>query len=395
MMNSPAPTPFRPKVAAIACGGTGGHLFPGLAVGRELRRRGCEVILLVSSKKIDVLATEGAGDMEIVTLPAVGLTRGNLLGFAWGFCRSYSLSKKHFRKHRPDFILGMGGFTSAPPVLAGKHLGARTFLHESNSVPGRANRWLGRVVDEAFVYFQSASEELKARCVEVVGMPVRPEFLRLPSRAEARTALGLKPDAPVLLVMGGSQGAEKINELVLGILPQLLEALPTLQFIHLTGPSGFEKASAAYAARPCPAVVRPFLGEMDVALAAADAAVSRAGASSLAEFAACRLPAVLIPYPTAADDHQFHNARAFARSGAARSLQQDVFTPALLAQEVLDLLRNVEQRSAMRLALGAWHRPEAAAQMADRMLSWSGRVQPAPVSMPADPNSPKLEALNV
>ena len=157
--------------------------------------------------------------------------------------------------------------------------------------------------------------------------------------------------------MGGSQGAHKINELILGILPQLLEAMPQLQFVHLTGPDDVEKVRAAYAARQCPAVVRAFLDEMVLALAAADVAVSRAGASSLAEFAACQLPALLIPYPTAADNHQFHNALAFAQSGAARALQQDALSPGLLTLEILALLGNVAQHTAMRQALRARHFP--------------------------------------
>ena len=285
-----------------------GICFRAWRLAGNCARAGCAVTLLVSSKEIDAVAAKAAGDMKIVTLPAVGLSRGNVAGFAWRFGQSYFLSRKYFRKHRPQLVLGMGGFTSAPPVLAGKHAGARAFLHESNSVPGRANRFLARVVDGAFVYFQTAADELSARQVERVGMPVRPEFLQLMPAAAARSALGLKADAPVLLVMGGSQGAGKINELIMGVLPQLRQAMPQLQFIHLTGSADLEKVRAAYAAAGCPAVVRAFLGEMAAALAAADAAVSRAGASSLAELAACQLPAILIPYPTAADNHQFHNA---------------------------------------------------------------------------------------
>ncbi len=370
-MNNCAATSSFPKVAAIACGGTGGHLFPGLAVGRELQRRGCAVTLLVSRKEIDRQAAAAAGEMEVVRLPAVGLARGNAAGFFWRFWQSRRLSSLCFKKRPPQLVLAMGGFTAAPPILAGKGLGARTFLHEANSVPGRANRWLARMVDGAFIYFAAAREGLRARRIEVTGMPVREEFLQLGPAAAARAALGLKADAPVLLVMGGSQGARRINELIAGILPQLLEAMPRLQFVHLTGPDDLEKVRAAYAARQCPAVVRAFLGEMALALAAADVAVSRAGASCLAELAACQLPALLIPYPAAVDNHQFHNALAFARSGAARALEQDALAPGLLTQEILDLLGNAAQRTAMRQALRAWHSPQAAAQIADRMLHWS------------------------
>jgi UDP-N-acetylglucosamine--N-acetylmuramyl-(pentapeptide) pyrophosphoryl-undecaprenol N-acetylglucosamine transferase len=394
-MNKSAATSGLPQVAAIACGGTGGHLFPGLAVGRELRRRGCAVTLLVSCKEIDRHAAAAAGEMEVVRLPAVGLGRGNAPGFLWRFWQSRRMSRLHFTRRPPELALGMGGFTAAPPLLAAKGLGARTFLHESNSIPGRANRWLAPKVDGAFVSFAAARDGLRARRVEVTGTPVRGEFLQLPPAAAARTALGLKADAPVLLVMGGSQGARQINELTAAILPQLLEAEPRLQFVHLTGPDDLEAVRAAYAARPCPALVRAFLDEMALALAAADVAVSRAGASSLAEFAACRLPALLIPYPAAADNHQYYNALAFAQSGAARLLTQDALSPALLTGEIVALLDDAARRTAMRQALRAWHSPDAAAQIADRMLHWTASAQALPDSLLSAPDAPKLGVLHV
>jgi UDP-N-acetylglucosamine--N-acetylmuramyl-(pentapeptide) pyrophosphoryl-undecaprenol N-acetylglucosamine transferase len=290
--------------------------------------------------------------------------------------------------------LAMGGFTAAPPILAAKRLGALTFLHESNTVPGRANRWLAQRVDGAFVYFPAARDGLRARRIEVTGMPVRGEFSRLTPAAAARTALGLKADAPVLLVTGGSQGARAINELMVASLPALLEAVPGLQFVHLTGTRDVEMVRAAYAARRRPAVVRAFLGEMALALAAADAAVSRAGASSLAELAACRLPALLIPYPAAADNHQYHNALAFAQSGAARALEQDALSPELLAREIAALLGDAPRRMAMRQALSLWDFPDAAAQIADRMLHWTARAESLPAPVVPGQDARKLGVLN-
>jgi UDP-N-acetylglucosamine--N-acetylmuramyl-(pentapeptide) pyrophosphoryl-undecaprenol N-acetylglucosamine transferase len=357
--------------AVIACGGTGGHLFPGLTVGGELLRRGCRVTLMVSPRDIDQQAIASISGMETVTLPAVGLNRGGQIRFLVGFCKSYRLARRLFSRQRPDFVLAMGGFVSAPPVLAGKRSGAKTFLHESNSVPGRANRWLARSVDGAFVYFSTAAARLRARSVEVSGMPVRPQFLNPLTPREARIALGLKPEAPLLLIMGGSQGASKVNELVLAALPQLRQAAPDLQFMHLTGPRDAEKVRAMYLAQNAPALVHSFFQEMGVALAAADVAVSRAGASSLAELAARRLPAVLIPYPTAADNHQYFNALAFARSGAARMLQQGTATPAQLTAGILDLAQDAVQHSNMSQALAAWHAPGVAAQIAERILRWN------------------------
>ena len=379
---------------AIACGGTGGHLFPGVAVGEQLRLRGCDVTLMVSPKDVDQQAIRSISGMEIVTLPAVGLSRGNWMGFLLGFWKSYRLARLHFRSRPPKCVLAMGGFISAPPVFAGRHCGANTFLHESNSIPGRANRWLAPWVDGAFVYFPSAAARLRARRVEVAGMPVRPQFRAPLTAAEARRTLGLVADAPVLLVMGGSQGAAKINELVLKILPQLRQAVPNLQFIHLTGSGDFKKVRAGYAAQNAPALVHAFFDEMGTALAAADAALSRAGASSLAEFAARQVPAVLIPYPTAADNHQYFNARAFVQSGAAWMLQQDTATGGQLAGEILDLVRDTLKRSAMQKALGAWHTPGAAAEIAEKILNWgaeSGQsVRAAGVKLKA----PKMGVLN-
>jgi UDP-N-acetylglucosamine--N-acetylmuramyl-(pentapeptide) pyrophosphoryl-undecaprenol N-acetylglucosamine transferase len=363
--------PSRPGVSAvIACGGTGGHLFPGLAVADELRRRGCRVTLMVSPKDVDQQAIASISGMGIVTLPAVGLNRGGLISFSSGFCKSYQMARRLFAQQRPDVVLAMGGFTSAPPVAAGKRSGAKTFLHESNSIPGRANRWLGRWVDGAFVYFSTAAARLRAKRVEVSGMPVRPQFLHSRTQTEARMALGLNPHAPVALVMGGSQGAARINELTLAVIPVLRQGAPDLQFMHLTGARDLEKVQAGYQAHNVAAFVRSFFDDMGTALAAADVAVSRAGASSLAELAARQLPAVLIPYPTAADNHQYFNARAFVQSGAARMLPQESATSGRLANEILELLRDTK-RPAMQQALSAWHVPGAAAHIAERILHWN------------------------
>ena len=165
-------------------------------------------------------------------------------------------------------VLAMGGFTSAPPVLAGQSVGAATFLHESNAIPGRANRWLAQVVHQAFIGFPSAAARLRHPNVLATGTPVRAEFQ--PSDAgAARVALGLQPERPVLLVMGGCQGASGINSLVMQSLPEIMAAIPDLQFLHLTGLAEAESVRAAYADLKLKAVVRPFLTEMELALAAA------------------------------------------------------------------------------------------------------------------------------
>ena len=318
--------------------------------------------------------------MEIITLPAVALQNRNYLSFARSFGQSWRAARKIFKLHPPRAVLAMGGFTSAPPVLAAKKFGAKTFLHESNTIPGRANRFLARFVDGVFIGFPEAVARFRGvpqSRVKVVGTPVRPQFTapeNLVGRdsvgaksSRCRAAFGLDPDHPVILVMGGSQGASGINEMILSALPLLAEK--NWQWLHLTGAKDFEKVRAVYAARGLRAVVKPFLAEMDLALGAATAAVSRAGASSLAELAAMRLPSLLVPFPAAAGNHQFFNARAFEATGAARLLEQKDATPDKVAALLRELIENETARGAIQTALAQWDAPKAAEQIAEHVLS--------------------------
>ena len=354
-----------PRIA-IACGGTGGHLFPGLAVAEELKHHGCAVTLLISPKEVDQQAVKGATGVKIATLPAVGLSRGSGVAFVKGFWRSYSAARFVSRPSRPGRA-GDGGFTSAPPVLAGKRMGAAVFLHESNTIPGRANRWLSWVINQAFVGFGEASPRLHARSAKITGTPARAEF-KPADAAACRSALGLDPQRPVLVVTGGSQGASGLNKLVVNTLPLLAKRLPELQLFHLAGPEDSGKIEEAARAAGIKAVVHSFFAEMHLALGAASVVVSRAGASSLAELAAMRVPAILVPYPAATDDHQQHNAEAFEKTGAAFLLVQSMSTPEALAFKVTELVQNNRMANEMRAALEKWHAPRAAEQIAESIM---------------------------
>jgi UDP-N-acetylglucosamine--N-acetylmuramyl-(pentapeptide) pyrophosphoryl-undecaprenol N-acetylglucosamine transferase len=267
----------------------------------------------------------------------------------------------------------MGGFTGAPPVWVGKDFGAKTFLHESNTIPGRANRLLARFVDEAFIGFSETASRLRVPrgAITHTGTPVRPQFQPREPGA-CRTAFGLDPHRPTILVMGGSQGASGINKLILAALPLLADRVSTWQWLHLTGANDFERVKAAYAARGIEAVVRPFLAEMDLVLGAATVAVSRAGASSLAEIAAISLPSLLVPFPAAADNHQYHNARAFEATGAARLLEQENATPDAVAAVLRELAENETSRVSLQAALASWHAPRAAELIASHILKTIG-----------------------
>jgi len=367
-------SPSSSLLVAIACGGTGGHLFPGLAVGRELVARGCRATLLVSPKEVDQAAVAGLTGLGVATLPATGLQDGRRLAFALGFWRAFHTCSRLFRTRggRPDALLAMGGFTAAPPFLAARLHGAATFLHESNTVPGRANRLLSRFVDRAFIGFPEATTRLRSSACECVGTPVRDAIAQLRKHrdaASARVTLGLDPHRPVLLITGGSQGARGLNRLVSAALPALALAVPDLQFIHLSGTPDLEAVRTAHRPFGQRSVVRPFLAEMHLALAAADAVVSRAGASSMAELAALRLPSVLVPLPTAADNHQAHNADSFVRAGAAIRLDQDSATATELVEAVVSILPGGSHRGGLKMGLERMDRPGAAAGIAEAMLS--------------------------
>ena len=350
---------------AIACGGTGVHLFPGLAVAAQLRQRGCAVAVMISPKEVDQQAVQSARGLEIITLPAVALQNGNYFAFARSFARSWRAARQVFQAHPPSAVLAMGGFTSVPPVLAAKKFGAKTFLHESNTIPGRANRVLARWVDSAFVGFPQAASRLHNRHPVVSGTPVRAEF-QPRDPALCRVRLGLDPHRPTILVVGGSQGASGINRMIISLLPLLGQR--NWQWLHLTGGADFASVQAAYASYGLKAVVKPFSSEMEFALGAASVAVSRSGASSLAEMAAMRLPMLLVPYPTAADNHQLANALAFVCTGAARMLEQKNATPATCLAMLQELVENEQTQAGLRAALVQWHTPRAAEHIADDIM---------------------------
>ena len=235
--------------------------------------------------------------------------------------------------------------------------------------------------------FPEAAKRLHTQKVKVTGTPVRAQF-QPEDAGECRAALGLDPDRPVLLVTGGSQGASGLNDLVIAALPFLAQLAPQLQLFHLTGPGDAEKVTRACAEHKIKAVVRPFFAAMNVALGAASAAISRAGASSLAELAALRVPAILVPYPAATDNHQYYNALAFEKTGAAWLMPQRETKPELLAVKLAELAGNEATREKMRAALATWDAPQAAEQIAESIMQVisARRKAASPAAVTAQPN---------
>ena len=358
--------PFR---AVIACGGTGGHLFPGLAVAEVLHNRGCEVLLFVSEKEIDSTALHAHPQFRSEKLPSVGMPRNRFSPAFIGFLRRCLESQRHslrvFKRFRPDAVLGMGGFTSTPPIIAARLQGIPSFIHESNAIPGRANRFAARFASRVLLGFEdSRSAFAGVECV-VTGTPVRQNLGQPLAREAALKSFGLFPNRQTLLVTGGSQGASGINQLLFKSVPLLDHS--RLQIIHLTGKNDDRLASANYQREEIPHFVAPFHHRMEEAYSAADLVVSRSGASSLSEISRFGLPSVLIPYPFATDDHQSANAAIFTRAGAAETLVEKQTTPEDFARVVGDLLLDDSRRSGMSRAAKQLDPVNAAENVVDVM----------------------------
>ncbi len=333
--------------AVIACGGTGGHLFPGIAVAEVLQNRGHAVMLLVSEKDIDAVALSGRTNFQVEKLPTVGLPSPfspALFGFTRRFVESLALCRSIYHKFNPHAVLGMGGFTSTAPVLAGRFRGIATFIHESNAVPGKANRWTARVVNAVMLGFKECAPFFPKTRTEVTGTPLRTELVRL-DRADSRRKLGLREDLPTLLVMGGSQGASGINQALIKALP-FLQGVP-LQVIHLSGARDERLVADNYRRENVPAYIGAFHHQMEEVYSAADLVVARAGAASLAEFAGFSLPGIVIPFPYAADDHQTRNAEIYARADAAILLKQSDLSGESLARNIRELVENPQRLQQM------------------------------------------------
>jgi UDP-N-acetylglucosamine--N-acetylmuramyl-(pentapeptide) pyrophosphoryl-undecaprenol N-acetylglucosamine transferase len=322
--------------AVIACGGTGGHLFPGLAVAERLRARGHEVMLFVSEKEVDSLALSGR-TFRFEKLPTIGLPSlysPAIFGFLRRFNESLSLCRSIYRQFNPQAVLGMGGFTSTAPILAGRMRGVSTFIHESNAIPGKANRLTARMVRAVLLGFKECAPFFPKVRTEVTGTPIRTELRRLDPRV-ARQKLGLSPDLLTLLVMGGSQGASGINQAMIKALPALHDF--PLQVIHLAGAREERLVDDNYRRENIPAYVAAFHHRMEEVYSAADFAVARSGAASLAELAFYGLPGILIPFPYAADDHQSRNAEIFTQADAAVVLKESQLSGDMLARQIKEL----------------------------------------------------------
>ncbi len=323
----------------IAGGGTGGHLFPALALATEVKKRGGEVLLLGSGRKIEKLA------LSQTAFPVKFLKAEGILGRRWHqklraglMLLKATLKAFHIlRKFSPQMVFGVGGYASFPALVAAKILRLKTALHEQNAVAGQTNLVLARLVDRVFVTFPSSVRYFPPQKTIVSGMPLREEVLK--KYPKEHKGFGL-------LVLGGSQGARFINQLFIKIAPEL-KKLKGLFFIHQTGERDFERVKKAYEEAGLKAKVYPFIKEMGWAYSQADLVISRAGAASVAEICALKKPCVLIPYPYAIKDHQAANAKVLVEAGGALMLREEEISPPKFGELLHHLADDHLQREKM------------------------------------------------
>jgi UDP-N-acetylglucosamine--N-acetylmuramyl-(pentapeptide) pyrophosphoryl-undecaprenol N-acetylglucosamine transferase len=363
----------------FAGGGTGGHLYPALALADALvaLRPDVRPVFVGAERGLEarVLPARGA---EHVLVPVRGFARGvgvlANLGVVPALARSLALVAERFHALRPELVVVTGGYAGAPAGVVAALTRVPLVLQEQNSVPGLVTRGLAPLARAVHVAFPEAVARLPARSrsrATVSGNPIRPPVAR--DAAGARADLGLDPALPVLLVVGGSQGSSALNR---GVLDALAEpggaSAPAFQVLWATGPAHEQAVRAALAELGAPVPVRAlgYLDDMPSALAAATLAVSRAGAMMTSELLAWGLPAILVPLPTAAADHQTHNARALAAAGAAVHIPEGELTGAALAEVVRGLMADPTRRAEMAAAARGRARPDSAERIARDLASF-------------------------
>lgn len=352
----------------IAGGGTGGHLFPAIALAEELRSRLPDLSILFVGAEGGVEASLiAARGWEFEGIRASGLKGKRLSQRLRGLAlipSSLIRSQSILRRFSPDVVIGFGGYASASMVMAGVLAKVPTVIHEQNAFPGLANRWLGKFVDFVAVAFEGASGFFPKAKVRVTGNPVRAELFGV-SRAESMARFGLDPHRFTLLIFGGSQGAHRLNQAVVEALPLLEPVRGQVQFLHATGLRDLGQVRQEYTAGGHRAVVEPFFSEMAMPYAAADLCLCRAGASTVAELCALGKPSILVPFPFAANDHQRFNAEALVASGGARMVPDRKLNGAVVAGIVRAFLRDRAVLHAMGGRAKAVAEPDAAARFAD------------------------------
>jgi len=356
----------------IAGGGTGGHLYPGIAVARELLRR-------MPDARVSFVGTARGLEARVVPLEGFELDlirSAGLKGKSWtarargaalvpvGFAEAWRI----IARRRPDVVMGVGGFSSGPVVMAAALRRVPTLVLEQNAIPGLTNRLLAPWVRAAAVTYEKTLSFFGSRGF-VTGNPVREQFFRS-SNVEGRTSNECR-----LLVIGGSQGAHAINVAMAAAAPRILERAPSVSLVHQTGPRDLATVRQEYERAGITARTEAFFDAMADEMAAADLVISRAGATTLAELAAAGRPALLVPFPAATDDHQRRNAEVLVEAHAAAMIEERQLSADRLADTAAELVADPGRRDRMASAMRAFARPDAAARIVDRLIELGRRPE--------------------
>ncbi len=349
----------------IAAGGTGGHIYPGIAIAMEILRRDAEseVLFVGTARGLETRIVPDNG-FQLALIHSAGLKNVGVAGKVKGLMvlpRSFFEAMKILREFKPDVVVGAGGYVAGPVLLTAHFLGYPTLVMDSNALPGFTNRRLAAFIDKAALTFEDALPFFGRKGV-VTGNPVRGEFFAVADKQPG--------DELNVLIFGGSQGSRAINIAMIDALPILKTEGSPIRMMHQTGESDFEAVRAAYAENEWQnAEIRPYITNMVDAFADADVIISRAGATTCAEVAAAGKAAIMIPLPTAADDHQRKNAEALVRNGAARMILQKDLTGETLAGELKQLSKDRSALKAMGQAVRKMARPDAAEATVDLIES--------------------------
>lgn len=352
----------------IAGGGTGGHLFPALALAEEIKAMDAstEIIFVGTRRGLEAKLVPARG-YRLEFLDVLGLKKKTKLEKAKSFVKaiiSTFEALKMMRRLRPDGVMGSGGYSSGPAVLAAGLLGIKTAILEQNALPGLTNRILGRIAGRIYIAFEEAGRFFPPARTVFSGNPVRKDILGIKD-----DIVGKKTKFS-LLVFGGSQGATAINAAFLDTAEYLTDIWDGLRVIHQTGRDGFEKTSEAYKRKGINVEIHDFIDDMAGAYAGCDLVVCRAGATSIAEITALGIPAILIPYPFSADGHQEINAASLVKKGAAIMIRQDELTGNVLGSLIRRLFINPIELRKMREGMKKIGRPEASKAIASDYLGF-------------------------
>jgi UDP-N-acetylglucosamine--N-acetylmuramyl-(pentapeptide) pyrophosphoryl-undecaprenol N-acetylglucosamine transferase len=354
--------------AILAGGGTGGHVIPALAIANELKKKyGAEVLFIGTARGIENRLVPAAGyPLQLVRVGALkNVSLMTRVKTAFDLPRAVWDASRMLNEFAPDVVIGVGGYASGPAMLAAvvKHI--PTLAFEPNVVPGFANRMVARFVSGAAVHFEETAKYF--RHAEVTGVPVREAFFDIPVLTDKK-----RGGPPTVLVFGGSQGAHAINEAMIRCLPELQRQAPGIHIIHQTGERDYNDALAAYLGLGESAEVFRFIEDMPAAFARADLVVCRSGASTVAEITAAGKPAIFVPFPRAADDHQRVNAEALAREGAAVVVEESKLEGVWLAETIAALLGDSRRLALMSEAARGLAHPNAARDIAAMVARVAG-----------------------